>query len=416
MSATPQPNSTTAHSTELEDMMNSTGTTFDDDFDPFEAFRTTYRDQCRRLGRFNLAVFGKTGAGKSSLVNAMFGSAVAETGIGRPVTLGTTYYEHPSGVFGMFDCVGFETGESGDEILRSLKREIDKTRALPLDEQMHVAWYVIRWSDRRFEDSQADFVRELRGMGLPVVLVLSQVPLTAAGTVHPDAESLAEFIRDQVGDVIEGGYPVFTNAIADPHMGQQPHGLFELLECTFRAAPEGVRSALHAAQRIDLQRKRDDCMGIVAAGVMAAGAIGAVPIPFSDAALLIPAQVTMMATISSRYALPVDPGTVASLAGAAALAGFASMAGRLLANIAKLIPGIGSVVGGAINATIAGTLTAGIGLAWMAVCEHLVELTPAEIESLLGDRSGLRKMFMDAFNAQVRSGLKGIPGVSGLAA
>jgi uncharacterized protein (DUF697 family)/predicted GTPase len=395
--------------------MTST-TTFDDDSSYFDDFTARYSDQCRLLGRFNLAVFGKTGAGKSSLVNAMFGCTVAQTGIGKPVTLGTTYYQHPSGVFGMFDCVGFETGESGDDILRNLKKEIELTRSLPLEDQMHVAWYVVRWSDRRFEDGQAAFVRELHTMGLPVVFVLSQVPLTSSGQVHPDAEELAEAIRVEVGDIIEGGRPVFTNAVADPHLGQSKHGLFALLGSTFRAAPAGVRSALTAAQRIDLKRKRDDCLAIVAAGTAAAAGIGAVPIPFSDAALLIPAQVTMMATISARYALPIDAGTVSSLAAAAALAGFASMVGRLLANCAKFIPGFGSLLGGAINATIAATLTAGIGLAWIAVCEHLVTLSPEEIEALLGDKSGLRQMFMNAFNAQVKAGIKVLPGVKEAAA
>ena len=39
-----------------------------------------------RLGRMNLLLVGKTGTGKSSLVNAVFGDDVAETGVGRPVT------------------------------------------------------------------------------------------------------------------------------------------------------------------------------------------------------------------------------------------------------------------------------------------------------------------------------------------
>ena len=43
------------------------------------------------LGCFNLAIFGKTWAGKSTLLNAIFGAEVAETGVGRPVTKGLIY-------------------------------------------------------------------------------------------------------------------------------------------------------------------------------------------------------------------------------------------------------------------------------------------------------------------------------------
>jgi uncharacterized protein (DUF697 family)/GTP-binding protein EngB required for normal cell division len=369
-------------------------------------FAAAYRDQAQRLGRFNLAVFGKTGAGKSSLVNAIFGQAVAQTGIGKPVTTGTTYYEHPSGTFGMFDCVGFETGESGDDILDSLRRTVNEYRDRPLNDQMHVAWYVLRWSDRRFEDSQAAFVRELRAIGLPVILVLSQVPMLATGELHPEAQELAATISAEMADVIVGGRVVLTNAIEDPYLYQPVHGLMALLDSTFRAAPEGVRLALTAAQRIDLERKRTASKRIVATATTVAAGIGATPIPFSDAALLIPAQVTMMATIATRYALPVSAKTVTNLAIAAAAAGgLASWAGRSLSNVAKFIPGIGSVVGGATNAAIAASLTTGIGMAWITVCERLSSLNSDEIEDLLGDGSMLRSTFLDAFKEAVRKPL-----------
>ncbi len=382
-----------------------------DDFDNdnyTDDFEATYREEKRQLGRFNLAVFGKTGAGKSSLVNAIFGRDVAETGIGKPVTIGTTYYKHPSGTFGMFDCVGFETGQSGDEILASLRGSVEELRdKKPLDEQMHVAWYVLRWSDRRFEDSQASFVRELRSMGLPVVLILSQVPIVnAAGDCHPDAREFAERIALEVGDVIIGGEPIMTNAIDDPHLNQRVHGLMELLDATFQAAPEGVKGALNAAQRIDLERKRRECRIIVAAAAIAAAGIGAIPIPFADAPLLVAAQAGMMATIATRYALPVDAGTVRILATVAVtVGGGATIAGRGLANLAKMIPGPGSVIGGTINAGIATILTTGIGMAWIAVCEYLTTLSAREIEELLGDGALLRSIFLSAFKDQVRKGI-----------
>ncbi|NLH69727.1 MAG: hypothetical protein GX454_06060, partial [Brooklawnia sp.] len=38
------------------------------------------------LPRYNLAVLGATGVGKSTLINAVFGEDLARTGIGAPVT------------------------------------------------------------------------------------------------------------------------------------------------------------------------------------------------------------------------------------------------------------------------------------------------------------------------------------------
>lgn len=372
-----------------------------DSDDPQESFRLTFARGQRDLGRFNLAVFGMTGAGKSTLVNAVFGADVAPTGVGEPVTRETTYHEHPSGLFGMFDCVGIETGQGRESLLDGLRDEVLQRRARPIEEQIHVAWYVLRWSDRRFDDGQADFVRELHGLGLPVVVVFSQVPRLHDGRMPAKAEQLADTVRDKVGGVIVGGSPVFTHAIADQEFGHPVHGLQELLDATFRAAPAGVRDALNAAQRVDMERKRVTCSRIIAGAGSSAAAVGATPIPFSDAALLVPLQVGMMAAVANQYALPVSPLRHAQLAAKATVAlGGLSLVGRgLAANLAKLFPGVGSVVGGAINAAIAATLTMAIGRAWMVVCERLSRLSPEQIEALLSTGDELELIFMTAFES-----------------
>ena len=71
------------------------------------------------LGCFNLAIFGATGAGKSTLVNAVFGRDVADTGVGEPVTRGVDYHRRDDGFLGIFDSEGFETGSAGDQILKA---------------------------------------------------------------------------------------------------------------------------------------------------------------------------------------------------------------------------------------------------------------------------------------------------------
>lgn len=42
----------------------------------------------RQRGRLNLIVAGRSGVGKSTLINAVFGEELVATGQGRPVTLG----------------------------------------------------------------------------------------------------------------------------------------------------------------------------------------------------------------------------------------------------------------------------------------------------------------------------------------
>src|SRR5690606_9758802 len=59
-------------------------------------------------GRFNLAIIGKSGVGKSSLVNAVFGRDWAQVGKGLPVSQGIRYYSDDS--LGIWDVEGFELG------------------------------------------------------------------------------------------------------------------------------------------------------------------------------------------------------------------------------------------------------------------------------------------------------------------
>jgi len=69
-----------------------------DDFlnlDPSE-FIDANNQESSRIGRFNLAIVGPTGVGKSSLVNAVFGEDRAATGVGLPVTRGVQYYTDKS--------------------------------------------------------------------------------------------------------------------------------------------------------------------------------------------------------------------------------------------------------------------------------------------------------------------------------
>ena len=52
-------------------------TAADEHGDPFDdaKARQQWSEEAKKLGRFNLAIFGKTGVGKSTLINAIFRQA-----------------------------------------------------------------------------------------------------------------------------------------------------------------------------------------------------------------------------------------------------------------------------------------------------------------------------------------------------
>jgi len=353
-----------------------------------------YGEALRELGRFNLAIFGKTGVGKSTLINAIFGSEVAATGTGRPVTLKTEYHEHPSGYFGVYDSEGIEVGQEGDEILARFRALIEERRQGPVSEQIHVIWYCVRAGDLRFEDSQAEFVRRLAADGVPVLFVLTQVP-TRDNAIHPEVRKLAESVLERDLPLAGGNRVFFTMARPDDFGGFPAHGLRELLDATFRVAPDAVETALIAAQKIDLERKVAKARTYTKAASATAAGIGATPIPIADAALLVPVQVGLMAKIAAIFGLNVSTGTFASVAGAAFTAGGVTQAGRYLAtSMLKMVPGAGTIAGGTIRAGVASSLTYAVGEAWIVVCTRLLGLGPRATGAL--ESKAIREMFVQA--------------------
>lgn len=359
-----------------------------------QAFSKAWKDKADEIGRFNLAIFGKTGVGKSTLVNAIFGTEIAQTGIGEPVTRQEHLYLHQSGTLGVLDTRGLEVGKDNAELIAELRDYLHGMRRKPLPDQLHVAWYCVRAGDRRFEETEADFVRALHELGLPVIMVLTQVP-RSGGRVHPDAEALAARIAD-LRLPIADGLIHYTMALADEFTGQTAYGLQELLDATFRGAPAGVAHAITAAQRIDFGRKRERAEAAIKVATGAATTAGASPIPFSDAAILVPLQIGMMASIAVTYGISIERSTAASIAATAA----ATTAGRsLVGNLIKFVPGAGTAVAGTINATIAGTFTYAMGHAWVRVCERMAR---GELRGVGGALDGkqIHQVFMEEFKAQ----------------
>ena len=100
----------------------------------------------------------------------------------------------------------------------------------------------------------------------------------------------------------------------------------------------------------------------VHAASLTSAIIGLSPIPFSDAFLLVPIQLTMMARLHKIYGQEFSENLGESLARELVIVGL----GRsTVGNLLKFIPAVGTVAGAAINAVVASTITQALG--WVTV-------------------------------------------------
>lgn len=121
---------------------------------------------------------------------------------------------------------------------------------------------------------------------------------------------------------------------------------------------------------LELRKMIEKADNAVAVAVAGTAATGAIPIPFADMPLLIGEQVTMMAAICAVFKIDIKKDGLKALASAAIGAGGAGIIGKSIAtNLVKLIPGAGTVAGGAVSAGTAGVITLAVGKAFIEVCK-----------------------------------------------
>jgi uncharacterized protein (DUF697 family) len=327
------------------------------------------REAIRERGHMNVLIAGRTGVGKSTLINAVFQGKMADTGQGRPVTQNTREITKEGVPLTIWDTRGLEMAAFRDT-LKELERLVtERSGDRDPTRHIHIGWLCIQEDGRRVEDAEIQLHRML-AKHMPVIGVVTKA--RSDGGFRAEVQRLLPEARNVLR------VRALAEELDDGHT-LPPMNLKELIELTSEVIPDGQRRAFAAAQKASLDYKKNISHGIVATAAVAAGAAGASPIPFSDAAILVPIQIGMLAGISATFGLELSKAFLTTLVSAAAGATGATFAGRaLVANILKFVPGAGSVAGGVISATTAIALTTTLGEIYIATLVFLFGKTDGE--------------------------------------
>ncbi|MBD5560383.1 MAG: DUF697 domain-containing protein [Clostridia bacterium] len=306
----------------------------------------------------NVMLLGASGVGKSSLINTVFGRETAPVSHTSPKTQGycTVYRgrDHASSV-NLIDTAGYELGLGGT-YYGSLQQTIRQGFG---EGPVHVVWYCIAVTNESIQDMDLETLRQLSSEPEIRSRVLTVFTKCDEDTPQSDkARALAAVIHEEIGPEM----PVFETS-------SLPGFPLELPSLVSRTAvlfdDTDLRENFLAAQMADISAKRAAAQQTIGVATAAAAVIGAIPITFADAALLVPTQVAMVGKIVDVFGLRSLTAVSQTLVGNVVI----SQLGKSLASgIAKLIPVVGPLISGAVDAAVAGAITYALGTAAAEVC------------------------------------------------
>lgn len=237
-----------------------------------------------------------------------------------------------------------------------------------INKAIHCIWYCINTASNRVEPEEIEWIKELSKENqltqVPIIVVLTQ------SFSKNNANLLRKTLLEENLDVIQIVPVLAKDYEIDDEYTAKSYGLDVLIRVMGEALSDDLMDTLQNVQIVSLSEKKRRAQAAVATATVVAASEGAAPIPFSDCALLIPTQLAMIASITVIFGFDVNKSILTAFLSSTIGAGGATLLGKtVVSNLIKLIPGAGSVVGGAISSGTAGVITAALGEAYIGIME-----------------------------------------------
>ena len=345
------------------------------DLELFKQFHRTYKKGMKM--KPNILVCGKTGVGKTSLIQAVTHRGVvpdSAIGDGKPITVGFQVYETEAANF--IDSEGMNPGrqtvdEYADFILDELLQRLD---ASDQDKLIHNIWYCIDGSGARIQDTDAKLIKTFSDK---VILVVTKCELMRKEQVESVMNTLLDLIdRDRIVMVSSENRTGLKQLIARTEtMSAAAMGRASEEQEAFRNRWDNYYSNMRRAWTESVSGEADSYINWAAGR---AAAIALVPLPLADVAPLIANEVYMLYKLAEIYGIAADNTVITMLLGCAG----GSIAGKVGASFLPIL-----------KVPIAAAVTYGVGKAAKAYFESDMTMNEDELrqEFLAGEREARKK-------------------------
>lgn len=334
--------------------------------------------------KMNVLVLGASGAGKSTLIKAVSGAKIM-TGVGEGNTEKIDVYDSETWPLRFIDTKGFEYNFFAQrKTIRQVKQytseqvKSEDKKKVSDSVGIDAVWYCVEGTARRTFSHNIELMsKAIKGWkDVPVFAVItksyseSDIP----ENVQAVATSFANVKKVNLQKII----PVVAEEYRiNDEVSVSPFGIDELCSETLECADTAKLINQANRTRMVLEQKRFTANIIVATATTSATVIGAVPINFADAAILVPLETALTKSIFKVYNVKFSADMVAAIVGSAAITNIAKAAITPL----KALP----VAGAVINGAVAGAIVLALGEAVIATSQaiHTGKIDPTKADEVM---------------------------------
>lgn len=343
----------------------------------------------------NVLVIGNSGVGKSTLINAFLDEDEIAARVGWGIS-GTTsaleIYPAKKVPFQLIDTIGFEPSflKRAKAIKAVKKWSKESAKEGNEDRQINAIWFCIDGTSRKLFPEAIKNLSKATKMweSVPVIIVITKsysIPERAENVqmVHNAFAQQKRYAKNlkAVIPVVAQTYTLNDTAFAPPE------GIMELIDATNAVLPEGMKAAEKDIASFKLKRKRAMAQSVITASTAAGGAVGAIPLPFADAAILVPVESGLVTALRKIYGIP-DGDDAQKIMDTILEVGTASIAAKAAISALKAIPGV-NLAGEVINAIVAAAIVAaaivaaiGEGSAFVFEKVYLGEMSAKDVDAI----------------------------------